>query len=285
MKNPLIIFNPNADSHRLNEIKKAISWLSITQKFNIVEKYLDVLDVPQLKQHSGVSVFDKEQDAIRASDSILSLGGDGTVLYCVKALAGMSRENFFDLPIIPVNFGTVGFICPFTLDDLYSKEVYNHEISERSLLFCNGYYTALNEIAMVKDDHGIRKFKIQYNGQDVAEFRADGCIFSTATGSTAYSFSCSGPILFPGSGEGSISITPIAPIDASLRPIVIPFRERDRVRVYSENTRCIVDGAPKASVSKMNITMHSQKLKLATPKNFNYFNLLKEKLGWSRLEH
>ncbi len=285
MKHPLIIFNPNSDPKRLNEVKKAISWLSVTLQFGIVGSYLDSLGFPQLHHHDGITVYESEEKAILDSDSILSLGGDGTVLYCVHALAGIPKEDriFDNVPIIPINFGTVGFICPYTLDDLYNDEVYDYDISERYMLLCNGEETALNEIAIIKTDHGIRRFRIKHNQQDVSEFRADGVILSTATGSTAYSFSCGGPILFPGSGNDAISITPISPIDASLKPIIIPLGEGDRLHVRSDNTKSIVDGSPSKTTSEVVVEKHPQKLKLATPRDFNYFNLLKQKLGWSRL--
>jgi len=283
MKKPLLIFNPDSDPDRLNEIKKAVSWLATSQEFNIVESYLDKLKTPILGNASTVDVFITEAEAIQASDGIISLGGDGTVLYCVRALADMTGSDWFDLPVLPINFGTVGFICPFTIEDLYSDSIYNYEISERMLLTCNDYGAALNEISLIKNDYGIRNFRIKYNNQDVSEFRADGVILSTATGSTAYSFSCNGPIIFPGQGNDIVSITPIAAMDASLRPIILPLGDGDGITVSSENCRCLIDGLPRPDVHQITIKKYSQKLKLATPINFNYFNLLKEKLGWSRL--
>lgn len=159
-------------------------------------------------------------------DVMLSIGGDGTILDTIQLI----RNS--DVPVLGINVGRLGFLStvslseiPQAVDCLKDK---NYTIDKRSLLKveCSSdklgaFNYALNEITVrKKDTSSMITVKATLDGTDVGTYWADGLIVSTPTGSTAYSLSCGGPITMPHS-ENRI-ITPIAPHNLNLRPLVIP---------------------------------------------------------------
>ncbi len=158
-------------------------------------------------------------------DYLISIGGDGTILDAVQIIADSC------IPLIGVNTGRLGFLANVSSDGL--KQAFNeikrgsYQIDKRNLLQLESnqelfqFNYALNDFVLHKKETSsmitVRAF---LNGEPLNSYWADGLIVSTPTGSTGYSLSCGGPILFPKSG--SIVVTPIAPHNLNVRPVIIP---------------------------------------------------------------
>jgi NAD+ kinase len=159
-------------------------------------------------------------------DYLISIGGDGTFLDTVTLV----RDT--KIPVLGVNTGRLGFLAGIMPDyiDEAINEIYheNYIIESRSLLEFNSEIKVFGENNLALNDFLIHKYDTgsmitvhtYINGEFLNSYWADGLIVSTPTGSTGYSLSCGGPILFPKSG--SFVITPIAPHNLNIRPIVVP---------------------------------------------------------------
>ena len=155
-------------------------------------------------------------DDFNKVDFVLSLGGDGTILSLARAVAERGT------PILGIHLGELGFLAEVVLNDMYSRldEVLNGDflIQKRMAIKCsvlneNGSKTfhALNDIVVDRGkSHRLLNCELFANGNFVADYKADGLIASTPTGSTAYSLSSGGPIVIP--TFGSIVVTPISPV-------------------------------------------------------------------------
>lgn len=179
----------------------------------------------------------------------MSIGGDGTFLRTARIAA--QRH----IPIIGVNMGRMGFLTdiePSTMDkSIECLAKHQYHIEERNQLSLtvdkgNGttHCTALNEIAVMKMDiSAMLTIKASVNGQFLSNYQCDGLIVATSTGSTAYSLSVGGPIIMPQSK--SIVLTPVAPHNLSIRPIVMCDDWTVEMEVRSRNRQFLVsvDGA------------------------------------------
>src|SRR5579884_372233 len=158
---------------------------------------------------------------------VIVLGGDGTLLSASRALDGR------DIPLFPVNLGGLGFLTAITLDELYvqlDRALKGEQrIAHRSLLRCelvrDGQtivsYEALNDAVVTKVEMArMIDMETYVDSHYVSTFKADGLIVCTPTGSTAYSLSAGGPIIFP--AVGALCITPICPHMLTNRPVIVP---------------------------------------------------------------
>ena len=161
-------------------------------------------------------------------DLLITIGGDGTLLRAIKYLNGL------EVPVVGINTGRLGFLATIpkkfleqSIDDLLAKRYF---ISERCVLEISSNHPisglmdneiALNEITVSrKDTTAMVKIETLLNGEYLTSYWADGLIVSTPTGSTGYSLSCGGPIVMPQSNN--LVLTPIAPHNLNVRPLVIP---------------------------------------------------------------
>ncbi len=193
------------------------------------------------------SSFSSFEENLPAVEMAISIGGDGTFLRTTHRVARLG------LPILGINVGRLGFLTdvdPYeamaSIDQLLASDF---SIEERALLALKtelagfDYDFALNEVALLKQETGSMIRVNAYLGQDyLAGYDADGLIIATPSGSTAYSLSCNGPIIMPGSS--SLVITPIAPHMLNMRPLVVPDRLEIRLEVESRsnNYLLVVDG-------------------------------------------
>jgi NAD+ kinase len=170
--------------------------------------------------------FKVSADLDASIDCLISLGGDGTMLDAVTLVKDSG------IPILGINFGRLGFLASISPDALQSavEAIVNRTfvVDKRALIHLDsneGLFGdtpfALNEFAIHKRDISpMIKIHTYINGEFLNTYWADGLIVSTPTGSTGYSLSCNGPILFP--DAASFVITPVAPHNLNVRPIVIP---------------------------------------------------------------
>ncbi len=223
-------------------------------------------------------------------DMLIVLGGDGTLLATARLLGD------HPVPILPVNLGGLGFLTSVTLEELYPvlEQVLagKHRISERPLLLANVVregktvesHRALNDAVLNKTALArMIEFDLRIDDIYVCSFRADGLILSTPTGSTAYSLSAGGPIVYP--VLDAFIITPICPHMLTNRPLVIPDRMTIEVtfRAGEESVFLTIDGQVGVELEasdRVIVRKSSQVLRLVRPARRTYFEILRNKLKW-----
>ena len=196
-----------------------------------------------------VGNFDNHLDfKVKDIDFFITLGGDGTILH-----ASMLIQDF-DVPIVGINLGRLGFLA--SVNKQYIKECIsnlgkkNYSLDKRKLLHLDsdpndifdGANFALNDFTILKrDTSSMITIHTYIDGEFLNSYWADGIIVSTPTGSTGYSLSCGGPIVFPNSGN--FVVTPVAPHNLNVRPIVISDKSviSFEVEGRSDNFLCTLD--------------------------------------------
>ena len=230
-----------------------------------------------------------DHDHLRKSiDVLITLGGDGTMLDMVTLI----RDS--GTPVIGINFGRLGFLASVNKNDIAAAiyAVVNKEftIDSRELLEIDSEEKifgddnfALNDITIHKrDDAAMITMHAFLNNEFLNSYWGDGIIISTSTGSTAYSLSCGGPILFPQSE--SIAVTPISPHNLNVRPIVLPDNSRLAFDVECRSANYLVSCDSRTAIvektMKFNIQKAGFQLNLIRLNNESYLSTLRNKLLW-----
>ncbi|MDD5475353.1 MAG: NAD(+)/NADH kinase [Syntrophales bacterium] len=219
------------------------------------------------------------------SDMIVVFGGDGTLLRAARAVQG------HDVPILGINLGAFGFMTVVNLHEMFDtmdlilKGEYG--TSKRMLLDASvhgHHFSALND-AVINRGNLSRMVNLEtfVDEKYLATFKADGLIISTPTGSTAYSLSTGGPIVFP--ELDSMIITPICPHTLTNRPIVVPPESSVRVVLFTreEGATVTLDGQDSLvmkSGDAVTITKSRHSIDLVVSPNRDYMEVLRGKLGW-----
>ena len=221
------------------------------------------------------------------ADLIIVFGGDGTLL------ASARRYLKFNIPILGINMGTVGFLTDIKIEDfeIVIKDIIdgNCKIEERNLVsatFNNTTVYGLNEIVIHSGAYTqLMRYRLSVNEKVVYEQRSDGLIIATPTGSTAYALSAGGPIIHP---ELDVwTILPMLPQSISSRPFVISSNEEVKVNLLRgplESAKICADGQEDIStpyLEDIKISKMKDKLRLVHPLDNDFFEACREKLGWS----
>ncbi|HEX3743209.1 MAG TPA: NAD(+)/NADH kinase [Bryobacteraceae bacterium] len=229
-------------------------------------------------------------DVPEGCDLMIVLGGDGTLLSAVRAIG--RRE----IPLFPVNLGGLGFLTAITVDELFPELERTlrgeHRVARRKLLKSEvvrdgkvvASFDALNDAVLTKSDIArMIDLDVYVDEQLVCAYKADGLIISTPTGSTAYSLSAGGPIIFP--SVPAICLTPICPHMLTNRPVLVP--ETSRIRVLSrgpdESVYLTIDGQVGTPIREHDtLICHSTEymLHLIHPPRQMFFDVLRQKLKW-----
>jgi len=221
-------------------------------------------------------------------DYLFSIGGDGTLLEAITFVRNTQ------IPILGINTGRLGYLSSVSTNEiqLAIDNLVNHQftLDPRTLLslhtennFFGELNFALNEITILKKDSSSMITIHTYLGDDfLNSYWADGLIISTPTGSTAYSLSCNGPIVLPNSGN--IIITPIAPHNLNVRPLVIPDDKELKLKIEgrTENFLVTVDSRSKSLPISTSLTIKKSTnyINLIQPEKYNYLYTLRSKLMW-----
>lgn len=235
-----------------------------------------------------VTVFHSSEDLLESIDFLISLGGDGTMLDTVSLV----RDK--NIPILGINFGRLGFLASIGRKDLGSavQSLAKRDIiiDKRSLIHLDANRTlfgdvpyGLNEFAIHKTDISpMIKIHTYLNGEFLNTYWADGVIVATPTGSTGYSLSCSGPVVFPESS--SFVITPIAPHNLNVRPIIVPDDNiiSFEVEGRTENFICALDSRKEIVDKKVQLAVQRESftLSLVRMNENNFLQTLRNKLSW-----
>jgi NAD+ kinase len=232
-------------------------------------------------------------------DLMVVLGGDGTLLGMANRIARAGR----DIPILGVNFGSLGFLTETRIDELEAalRAVLSGTavFDERTMIEASierGGATAdrrivLNDVVFTKAALSrIIELSVLVGGAPVTTVKADGLIVSSATGSTAYNLAAGGPIVHP--RVDALVLTPIAPHTLTNRPIVIPAGEAIEVRPHldpgADDIFVTYDGQagyPLQAGDIVRIRRADQVLRLVKSPTRSYFQLLREKLSWGERGH
>ncbi len=225
----------------------------------------------------------------RAADLVLVLGGDGTLL----AMADVIAQSGRDVPILGVNFGSLGFLTettrPELIDALEATLDGRIDYDERMMLrgtIGASSRVALNDIVFTRTALSrMIDLAVTVGEQFVTSVKADGLIIASPTGSTAYNLAAGGPIVHP--AMDAIVLTPIAPHTLTHRPIVIPAERVVRVRAGVANAGAEIyatfDGQHGFALSEgdeVSITRAPKPIRLVRSAMRNYFEVLREKLKW-----
>jgi len=235
-----------------------------------------------------VPVLHSYTDFDTDNEFIFSVGGDGTFLQSVLTIRN------FSIPVIGVNAGRLGFLADISedqvnlaLDQIFGK---NSKIVERSMLEVDfsdseniDFNYALNEMTVLKTDNSsMLNITAYINGEFLNNYWADGLIIATPTGSTAYSLSVGGPILTPNSEN--FVITPLAPHNLTIRPIVVPDNAEIKLKVEGRGTHFLTSldsrSAPVEFSTILKVKKAGFKLKTLELPEQPFFNTLRTKLMW-----
>ncbi len=223
-------------------------------------------------------------------DLIVVLGGDGTLLAAARAVDGL------DIPLFPVNLGGLGFLTAITRDEI-GPELDRflrgeHRIGRRSMLRAHviredtqvSVYDALNDVVLTKASIArMIDFDAYVDERFVAAYKADGLILCTPTGSTAYSLSAGGPIIFP--QVAAMCLTPICPHMLTNRPVVVPDESTIEIvnRASDGETYLTIDGQvgePLKRGDRVIARRSPHVLQLVRPPRSMFFDVLRQKLKW-----
>jgi|TARA_B100001093_G_scaffold517126_1_gene597719 NAD+ kinase len=264
-------------------VQNALQWAS--------ENNLDVHLADRLKSiiiDGDVSYFSTQNPP--EVDFLLCFGGDGTLISGVRIFSNPS------VPVLGVHLGGLGFLAQITPEVLISKleAVKNNEfkIQDRLVLSAeisdnnNSFYAVNDFVVQNETSFRVTSLSLYIDNQHVSDYKSDGIIISTPTGSTAYSLSSGGPIVQP--DVFSIVVTPISPHSLTSRPLVLPPDVEVEFRFGSdseENLNLIGDGQniiKFKSQSTVKISQAKHHLKFITFKDYNYYETLKNKMIWGK---
>jgi len=220
-------------------------------------------------------------------DILVTLGGDGTLISVVR------RSFKYDIPVFGVYAGNLGFLADVSMDELddFVKKLSLREcrIDDRSVLEAtlvkNGEKItiyAFNDIVLTRPSiSNMIHIETLIDGKSFNTYYGDGVIVSTPTGSTAYNLSAGGPVLFPLTHV--FTLTPICPHSLTQRPVVLPGKFSIEMKTPKNPALIIIDGQDMHELDigeSVHIELASKTAKLIHREEFNYFDVLKEKLGW-----
>ena len=224
----------------------------------------------------------------KRSDVIVSLGGDGTMLYAAHELRSSNA------PLMGLNLGKLGFLAEFDIDSMDDFIMILKEkrfvIEERMALsaICQGDegndLYAINDVVIDKGKwQRMIEISITVDGDYVSTFAADGLIIATPTGSTGYSLSTGGPVVHPSADV--ITLSPISPHSLTMRPLVISSKQRITVEVKSqhENIQINCDGQRVYNYSSpisVEVFKSDNPVRLVHSIKSDYFQTLRNKLYW-----
>ncbi len=264
--------------HKLNEYKTEI--LVYEPFYNFIKQKLELV--------GNIKTFSSHTDLKGKVDAMFSLGGDGTFL---ETLSFVRNSG---IPVLGINTGRLGFLANvakseinMAIEALMNKKF---SIEKRSLLSVSGpkdlfgeVNYGLNELTVLKKDtSSMITINAYINGDYLNSYFADGLIIATPTGSTAYSLSCGGPLIMPGSEN--FVITPIAPHNLNVRPFVISDNNIITLKVEGRSPNYLVTLDSRSEVIESNIELTIKKADFSAHfiklENQNFFTTMRNKLLW-----
>ncbi len=283
----IAVYARNTKDNYPNYLENLLA-LSTNENFKVIvfKPYLDFLNT-SLNKSFSVDTYSNSEELIAKADYVISLGGDGTMLETLEYV----RKS--GIPVLGVNTGRLGFLATVYKEDfekaiqLLIKEKFTldkRELIELDKTTCfNEVNYALNEFTIhKKESSAMINIDTYVDGIFLNSYFADGLIVSTPTGSTAYSLSCGGPIMVPDSDN--FIITPIAPHNLNVRPIVISNHKTLSFKVSgrSDSFNVSLDSRSKTinNLSELIIKKADFKFHMINLEGQHFFETLRNKLLW-----
>jgi len=283
----IAIYSRGLESEQLEGLKLLLTEFS---RFNIepviyqdfFNQFYSSIDIP-----NKYSTFN-QSDPLEETDFMISLGGDGTLLDAVTFVGDKG------IPVLGVNYGRLGFLASIGKDEIHtaieSLVKRTFVLDKRSLVHLDanmplfdGVAFALNEFTIHKKDTSpMIKIHTYLNGEFLNTYWADGLIVSTPTGSTGYSLSCNGPVVFPDSA--SFVITPVSPHNLNIRPLIIPDDSviSFEVEGRTDGFLCTLDSRREIASKEVLLAIRKEafSINLVRLNENNFLQTLRNKLSW-----
>lgn len=280
----------NTEKPRFWELLPEIFHWAETKQLEI---YLTLRIIDRLNANHSYSykVIESAEDFYKL-DFLLTLGGDGTMLSAARAVA------YRKTPILGIHLGELGFLAEVTVEDMYHRlnmvAEGHYFLQHRMVLKCEVYngkkqkvFYALNDFVVDRGkSNRMLTMRLLANDRFVADYKADGLIIATPTGSTAYSLASGGPIVMP--CLSAIVVTPICSHTLTLRPIVLSDDRSLEIQfpsVDGEGNTLAADGQISEFLhrdSKVFIQKAGYEIYMIDFEDSNYFQTLRRKLNWGR---
>jgi NAD+ kinase len=263
----------------------------LKDSYYILEKVFKKYDIDvYVESISGamIEIMGMEFDALcKHVDALVTLGGDGTLISAVR------RSFKYEIPVLGVYAGSLGFLADVDLDELdaFVNKMVNDKVrvDERSVLEVRivsenseKKMYAFNDMVLTRPSvSNMIHIETLVDAKAFNTYYGDGVIVATPTGSTAYNISAGGPVLFPLSKV--FVLTPICPHSLTQRPVVLPGEFSIEMKTQEPRALVIIDGQDMHELEEgqsVHITLSTTTAKLVHREEFNYFEVLKKKLGW-----
>ena len=256
-------------------------------EYFIHESFFEFLMKKEKLSLKKAGAFKTHDDIIGNADIMFSIGGDGTFLEAVSIV-----QNY-GIPIVGINTGRLGFladISPGHIEDSLSAILNGHyKVEHRSLVELDlinsawkGFACALNEVSIQKRYSTMITIHTYLDDTYLNSYWADGLIVSTPTGSTAYSMSVGGPIMTPDSNNFIIS--PMAPHNLTIRPVIVPDHNLIRIEVESRDDSFLLTLDSRTEIIKGEVQLRLKRadftIKTLRIKDATFYNTLRNKLMW-----
>ena len=282
----IAIFGNTLRSETIREVKHIVEFLQL--------RGVDIVLSQELRHEAFNREFPSVEDYIAQTgqtiDFALSVGGDGTFLTTA------SLVGHLDIPILGINCGHLGYLADVQednvdvmLDQLITN---NYTIEQRRMLEVTCQYNgkivspfALNEVAILKSGlSSMITVDVSLNGEFLHNYKADGLLIATPTGSTAYNLSAVGPLLDP--HVNAIILTPVATHSLNIRPLVVLDDSKIDVKISSRNGNFLLSVDGRSQVLSQDIQLHIERsqrtIKLVRINGQTFMQSLKEKLHWGK---
>lgn len=282
----IAIFGNTLRSNTIREVKRIIDFLQ--------QRDVEIVLSQELRHEAINREFPSVDDYVshdnRTIDFALSVGGDGTFL-TTAALVG-----HLDIPILGINCGHLGYLAEvqtdnleLVLDQLVNN---NYTIEKRSMLevscqqdgkLASPY--ALNEVAILKSGlSSMITVDVTLNGEFLHNYKADGLLVATSTGSTAYNLSVGGPLLDP--HVNAIILSPVATHSLNIRPLVVLDDSKIDIKIASRNGNFLLSVDGRSQVLSQDVQLHIERsqrtIKLVRINGQTFMQSLKDKLNWGK---
>ena len=280
------LYNRTFEEHDIPTIQRILRMLESHKLQMVFYKEFYERIAPHMEFTSTPQLFTGKLDLPRNVDMLFSLGGDGTLLDTVSYVGNSN------IPIIGINLGRLGFLAAIPEEEVEAAILSlvrgSYTIEKRTLIHLDssvplfdGSPFALNEFTLHrKDSSSMIKIHTYLNGEFLNTYWADGLIVATPTGSTGYSLSCGGPVVFP--QTSSFVITPVAPHNLNTRSIVVPDDNviSFEVEGRTEQFLCTLDSRTETITSSVQLAVKKENftISLVRPDEHNFLKTIRQKL-------
>ncbi len=284
----IAIYSRGIENDRIQDIELLLSELDKYGVEPVFFRDFFNLFYSAIKIPGKYSTFSSADDLDLSIDCMISLGGDGTLLDTVTLVKDTG------IPVLGINYGRLGFLANIGKEELHSAlgalVERKYVLDKRTLihldadipLFDDCPY-ALNEFSLHKKDTSpMIKIHTYLNGEFLNTYWADGLIVATPTGSTGYSLSCNGPVVFPDSA--SFVITPVAPHNLNIRPIIVPDNTvvSFEIEGRTDGFLCTLDSRREPVPKEIQLAVKKETfgINLIRMNENNFLQTLRNKLSW-----